>query len=70
MSTNWGFYIFVYRHQILAALAVPLNDRKDVFVSYNFEANYNSPAAATDYIPGPLTRVSCRVFIDIKKRSE
>lgn len=44
-------------NQILAAIAVPLDDRKDVFLSYNFEANYNSPYLASDFIPGPLDRV-------------
>lgn len=50
--------------QILAAIAVPLNDRKDVFLSYNFEANYNSPFTATDFVPGPLDRV---IFSSTKK---
>lgn len=36
---------------------MPLDDRKNVFLSYNFEANYNSPYQGSDYIPGPLTRV-------------
>ncbi|XP_031621581.1 uncharacterized protein LOC116339694 [Contarinia nasturtii] len=42
---------------ILAAIAVPLDDRKNVFLSYNFEANYNSPFRGSDYIPGPLDRL-------------
>lgn len=33
-----------------------------MFLSYNFEANYNSPFQGADYIPGPLDRV-CTLYI-------
>lgn len=40
------------------AIAVPLIiPHRNVFVSYNFEANYNMPTTATDLIPGPLDRL-------------
>jgi hypothetical protein len=42
---------------ILVAIAVPLVDiDRNVFVSYNFEANYNMPNVPSDSIPGPLKR--------------
>lgn len=42
---------------ILVAIAVPLVDiDRQVFVSYNFEANYNMPNVPSDSIPGPLVR--------------
>lgn len=43
---------------ILVAIAVPLVDiDHNVFVSYNFEANYNMPNVPSDSIPGPLKRI-------------
>ncbi|XP_055697839.1 uncharacterized protein LOC129798622 [Phlebotomus papatasi] len=43
---------------VLVAIAVPLIiPHRNVFVSYNFEANYNMPTTATDLIPGPLDRL-------------
>lgn len=40
---------------ILVAIAVPLHDLEgqNVFVSYNFEANYNMPNQPEDSFPGP-----------------
>lgn len=44
---------------ILVAIAVPVAvPDLNVFVSYNFEANYNMPNIAADSIPGPLVRVN------------
>lgn len=44
---------------ILVAIAVPVPlPDQNVFVSYNFEGNYNMPNIAPDSIPGPLVRVS------------
>lgn len=62
MKQNEELCVIFLTLKILAALALPLNDRKDVFLSYNFEANYNSPAEAPNYIPGPLTRVNTLHF--------
>ncbi|XP_055678117.1 uncharacterized protein LOC129786890 [Lutzomyia longipalpis] len=43
---------------VLVALAIPLIiPHRNVFVSYNFEANYNMPTMASDLIPGPLDRL-------------
>lgn len=43
---------------ILVAIAVPvLLPDHNVFVSYNFEANYNMPNVPADSVPGPLVRV-------------
>ncbi|XP_065079649.1 uncharacterized protein LOC135702507 [Ochlerotatus camptorhynchus] len=43
---------------ILAALSVPLIiPNRNIFVSYNFEMNYNMPSDATDYTQGVLKRV-------------
>lgn len=57
---------FLFNHQIFGAIAIPLDDRKNVFVSYNFEANYNSPFMATDFYPGFYNRV--RVQDDIQSQ--
>lgn len=39
-------------------MAIPLGlEHRNVFVSYNFEANYNMPTSAPDLVPGPLTRL-------------
>lgn len=44
--------------QVLVAMAIPLNlEHRNVFVSFNFEANYNMPTTAPDIIPGPLKRL-------------
>lgn len=38
---------------ILVAIAIPLNlPGRNVFLSYNFEANYNMPNQAADSFPG------------------
>lgn len=37
-------------------MPVPLPDQ-NVFVSYNFEANYNMPSWPNESFPGPLNRV-------------
>lgn len=43
---------------ILIAIAVPLDlPERNIFVSYNFEANYNMPTKPTDVFPGPLERL-------------
>ncbi|XP_055706866.1 uncharacterized protein LOC129803954 [Phlebotomus papatasi] len=43
---------------ILVAIAIPLDlPHRNVFVSYNFEANYNMPTRASDLVPGPLVRL-------------
>lgn len=40
------------------AMAIPLGlENRNVFVSYNFEANYNMPTSAPDLVPGPLKRL-------------
>lgn len=41
---------------VAIAIPVPLPDQS-VFVSYNFEANYNMPNIPSDSFPGPLIRV-------------
>lgn len=42
---------------ILAAIAIPLNvPNRNVFLSYNFEANYNMPNQASDSVPGMINR--------------
>lgn len=42
---------------ILVAIAIPLNiPNRSVFVSYNFEANYNMPNQPGDSFPGPIQR--------------
>lgn len=42
---------------ILVAIAIPLNlPGRNVFVSYNFEANYNMPNQPSDSYPGPIKR--------------
>lgn len=60
-------YWFWFSRQIFGAIAVPLSDRKNVFVSYNFEANYNSPFMASDFYPGFLNRVSIDGHSDVMK---
>lgn len=48
---------------ILVAIAVPVPlEDQNVFVSYNFEANYNMPNIPADSIPGPLIRVSLNLL--------
>lgn len=43
---------------VLVAIAIPLGlENRNVFVSWNFEANYNMPTTAQELIPGPLTRL-------------
>lgn len=43
---------------ILVAIAVPLNlPNHEVFMSYNFEANYNMPNQPSDSFPGPIVRL-------------
>lgn len=43
---------------ILVAVAIPLGlENRNVFVSWNFEGNYNMPTTAHQIIPGPLTRL-------------
>ena len=32
-------------------------EHRNVFVSYNFEANYNMPTTSKDIVPGPLKRL-------------
>lgn len=40
------------------AIAIPLElDNREIFMSYNFEANYNMPIEASELIPGPLKRL-------------
>lgn len=42
---------------ILAAIAIPLNlPNRNVFLSYNFEANYNMPNQPGDSVPGMINR--------------
>lgn len=44
--------------QVLFAIAIPLTDLtgQSVFMSYNYQANYNMPTAAADVVPGPYIR--------------
>lgn len=43
---------------ILVAIAIPLSlPNRNVFVSYNFEANYNMPNVPSDSFPGPIKRL-------------
>ncbi|KAL5280320.1 hypothetical protein ACFFRR_004351 [Megaselia abdita] len=47
-SACWGLFV---------AIAVPLElPHRNVFLSYNFEANYNLPWHAENIIPGPLQK--------------
>lgn len=40
------------------AIAVPLKiPNRNIFMSYNFEANYNMPTSSSDIVPGPLDRL-------------
>lgn len=43
---------------ILVAIAIPLNGLpgRNVFLSYNFEANYNMPNQASESMPGEINR--------------
>lgn len=42
---------------ILVAIAIPLTiPNRNVFLSYNFEANYNMPNQPSDSIPGMINR--------------
>jgi hypothetical protein len=44
---------------ILVAIAIPLTlPNRNVFVSYNFEANYNMANQPSDAFPGPLVRLN------------
>lgn len=55
----------IYKFQVLVAIAIPLGlAHRNVFVSYNFEANYNMPTSAPDLIPGPLKRLEYLVEND------
>lgn len=51
----WLVYSLNAATGILVAIAIPLHDIDDrnVFVSYNFEANYNMPGQPRDSFPGP-----------------
>lgn len=51
---------------ILVALAIPLVlDENNVFVSYNFEANFNMPNQANEGYPGPIIRLISRISLII-----
>uniref|UniRef100_A0A1B0CF03 Uncharacterized protein n=1 Tax=Lutzomyia longipalpis TaxID=7200 RepID=A0A1B0CF03_LUTLO len=50
---------------IVIAVAYPLIlPHRNVFVSYNFEGNYNMPTNVTDIVPGPLNRLDLVTPID------
>lgn len=50
---------------ILVAIAVPVAlPDQSVFVSYNFEANYNMPNIPADAISGPLIRVGFDYYLN------
>lgn len=51
---------------VAIAIPVPLPDQS-VFVSYNFEANYNMPNIPADSIPGPLIRVNKQISLGNSK---
>lgn len=49
--------LYTWFYKIFGALAVPLElPHRNVFISYNFEANYNLPYIAENIIPGPLEK--------------
>ncbi|XP_053690999.1 uncharacterized protein LOC128739531 [Sabethes cyaneus] len=51
-------YTFNSATGILCALSMPLAiPERNIFVSYNFEMNYNMPTDSTDYTQGALKRV-------------
>ncbi|KAG5670637.1 hypothetical protein PVAND_000885 [Polypedilum vanderplanki] len=53
----WLLYGYNAATGILVAIAIPLRDiDRNVFVSYNFEANYNMPNIPSDSVPGPILR--------------
>ncbi|KAG5669067.1 hypothetical protein PVAND_016967 [Polypedilum vanderplanki] len=53
----WLLYSLNAATGILVAIAIPLPDiDRNVFMSYNFEANYNLPNIPSDSVPGPLVR--------------
>lgn len=44
--------------QILVALALPIDiPRKNVYLSYNFEANHGTPTMASDFTNGLLQKI-------------
>lgn len=48
---------------ILVAIAVPIPlPQQNVFVSYNFEGNYNMANIPADSFPGPLNRVRLKLL--------
>lgn len=48
---------------ILVAIAVPVPlEDQNVFVSYNFEGNYNMPNVAPDSFPGKIDRWTVNFF--------
>lgn len=48
---------------ILVAIAIPVPlPSQSVFVSYNFEANYNMPNAAPDSFPGKIDRWTVGIY--------
>lgn len=59
--------LFVCLLQILCALSVPLiiPDRT-IFVSYNFEMNYNMPTTSKDYTQGLLQRIDTPEIISTR----
>lgn len=41
--------------QVLCAIAIPLSiPDRNIFMSYNYEANYNNPTSPADSVPGPM----------------
>ncbi|XP_062558570.1 uncharacterized protein LOC134223438 [Armigeres subalbatus] len=51
-------YTFNSATGILVAISVPLTiPERNIFVSYNFEMNYNMPTDSTDYTQGVLKRL-------------
>ncbi|XP_058824139.1 uncharacterized protein LOC131684907 [Topomyia yanbarensis] len=51
-------YTFNSATGVLVALSIPLIiPGRNIFVSYNFEMNYNMPTDSTDYTQGALKRV-------------
>lgn len=55
--------------QIFAALAFPIEDNSDVFISYQLQANYALPENETDYqYPPIITDDSRRSFHFTRKR--
>lgn len=56
---------------ILVAIAIPVPlEEQNVFVSYNFEANYNMPNVAPDSFPGKIDRWTVKFQLELDPSQE